>query len=136
MQALSTLGYYHQGDGGIAGREQFAHQDAKVPWDGSDRTWPQHIVYVCDKSCRQLVSHLALRDYLRQQPEDVREYSAVKTRAARLHPHDIRGYREEKAACIERIIAKAKGLEPGIARQLDALDSRSAALRGRSDADR
>jgi GrpB-like predicted nucleotidyltransferase (UPF0157 family) len=131
VKALSTIGYYHQGDGGVVGREQFAHQDEKVPWDGSDRTWPQHIVYVCDKTCHQLVSHLALRNYLRQNPEDVREYSDVKTRAANLYPHDIHGYWEEKAECVELIITKAKGLEYEIAQQLDALDSQSAERLGR-----
>jgi len=134
VKALSTIGYYHQGDGGVVGREQFAHQDEKVPWDGSGRTWPQHIVYVCDKTCHQLVSHLALRNYLRQNPEDVRKYGDVKTRAANLYPYDIRGYREEKAECVELIITKAKGLEYEIALQLDALDCQSAALHGAGDA--
>jgi GrpB-like predicted nucleotidyltransferase (UPF0157 family) len=136
VEALSGIGYIHQGDGGVVGREQFAHQDEKVPWDGSDRTWPQHIVYVCDKTCHQLVSHLALRNYLRRNPEDVGAYGDVKARAASLYPHDIHGYWEEKAECVESIITKAKGLEYEIAQQLDALDNQSAALRGTGDAGR
>jgi GrpB-like predicted nucleotidyltransferase (UPF0157 family)/protein-L-isoaspartate O-methyltransferase len=123
VKALSALGYYHQGDGGVVGREQFAHQDEKVPWDGYGRTWPRHTVYMCDKRCPQLVAHLALRNYLRQNPVDAKRYGDVKTRAASLYPHDIQGYWEGKAECVELILTKAKGLEYEIARQLDALDS-------------
>lgn len=126
VRVLSQIGYYHQGDLGIVGRETFARKDNKVPWGNSDRNWPQHHLYVCDKNCRQLISHIAFRNYLRQNPEDAKEYSNVKMRAAKNHPHDIGGYMEEKAECVEQIIRKARILEEEIAQQLDVLDGYSA----------
>jgi GrpB-like predicted nucleotidyltransferase (UPF0157 family) len=121
VKTLSKLGYFHQGDKGIAGRESFSNQDGQVPWDGSGRTWPTHYLYVCDHTNRELIRHLAFRDYLRQHPEEVRQYSQVKITAASRHPHDIDGYMAEKAECVERIIEKAKVLEGEIARQLETL---------------
>ena len=113
VTALSEVGYYHQGDLGIAGREAFARKDIEVPWDGSDRVRPPHHLYVCGATCLELASHLTFRDYLRQHPEDAAEYGDVKMRAARLHPHDIDAYMAEKAACVERIVRVARELAEG-----------------------
>ncbi|HEY6497445.1 MAG TPA: GrpB family protein, partial [Trebonia sp.] len=65
---LGTLGYRHEGDLGITGREAFAG-----PIGG-----PAHHLYVCAADGRELARHLALRDYLRTHPEQARAYAELK----------------------------------------------------------
>ena len=57
IQALDPLGYVHEGDFGIAGREALSRQDHEVPRDGTGRTWPKHHVYICARGGAELVKH-------------------------------------------------------------------------------
>ncbi|SCW44386.1 GrpB domain, predicted nucleotidyltransferase, UPF0157 family [Lachnospiraceae bacterium C10] len=93
--ALKNIGYIHEGNLGIPGREAFAYE-------GKEHL-QQHHLYVCPEDSLELKRHLAFRDYLRLHSEAVNEYSKVKVEAAKLYPEDIDKYIDYKAAVIEKI---------------------------------
>ena len=95
VAALETIGYIHEGDLGIPGREAFKYS-------GKEHLRRHHL-YVCTETSEELKRHLAFRDYLRSHPEAVREYSRVKEEGAALYPEDIDKYIEYKSPCIEKI---------------------------------
>lgn len=92
---LGTIGYQHEGDLGIPGREAFKY-------DGKDHLRKHHL-YVCTQDCSELKRHITFRDYLRSNPDAVREYSRVKEEGAKLYPHDIDSYINHKSPFIEAI---------------------------------
>lgn len=96
--ALAKIGYSHEGDLGIPGREAFKYE-------GKDHLMKHHL-YVCAKDSAELKRHLAFRDYLRSHPEAVKEYSRVKTDGAELYPYDIDKYIEYKSPFIDGIYGK------------------------------
>ena len=95
ITALGAIGYRHEGDLGIAGREAFKY-------DGKDHLREHHL-YVCPEDSPELKRHIAFRDYLRTHPAAVREYSNIKVEGARKYPYDIDKYIEHKSPFIERI---------------------------------
>lgn len=105
VEALSTLGYTHEGDGGIPGREAFRREGATFPADGSRREWPDHHLYVCPRHSEELRRHLRFRDYLRSHPDSAARYDALKRDLARRYANDIDAYVEGKSAFVERILA-------------------------------
>lgn len=98
ISALAKIGYRHEGDLGIPGREAFKYE-------GKEHLMKHHL-YVCVEDSSELKRHLAFRDYLRSHPEAVKEYSRVKTEGAQLYPYDIDKYIEHKSPFIENIYAK------------------------------
>lgn len=92
---LAEIGYYHEGDLGIKGREAFGYS-------GKPHLQTHHL-YVCPQDSGELRRHIAFRDFLRSSPEAVKKYSAVKEAAARLFPDDIERYMEYKSPCIEEL---------------------------------
>ena len=99
--ALETIGYQHEGDLGIPGREAFKYH-------GKEHLRKHHL-YVCAKDSDELKRHLSFRDYLRTHPEAVKEYGRIKEEGARLYPNDIDSYIEYKAPFIENIYEKIFG---------------------------
>jgi GrpB-like predicted nucleotidyltransferase (UPF0157 family) len=95
IERLAGVGYYHEGNLGIEGREAFGY----VPKPGL----MQHHLYVCAKGSNELKRHLAFRDFLRLHPDAVVEYSQVKREAAALYPNDVDAYIQYKGAFIEKI---------------------------------
>ena len=95
VEALRSIGYSHEGNLGIEGREAFKY-------DGKEHLMKHHL-YVCTKDSKELKRHLAFRDYLRLHPEAVLEYSRIKEEGARLFPDDIDKYIEYKGPFIEEI---------------------------------
>ena len=95
VNALQSIGYRHEGDLGIVGREAF-------DYDGKAHLRKHHL-YVCSQDSPELKRHVAFRDYLRAHPDAAREYGRIKEEGASLHPHDIEGYIEHKSAFIGRI---------------------------------
>lgn len=93
--AMESIGYTHEGDLGIPGREAFKYK-------GKEHLRKHHL-YVCTKDARELKRHISFRDYLRTHPEAVREYSRVKEEGAKLYPYDIDSYIGHKAPFIESI---------------------------------
>ncbi|MBQ4240745.1 MAG: GrpB family protein [Oscillospiraceae bacterium] len=93
--ALNAIGYYHEGDLGIAGREAFGYK-------GKDHLQKHHL-YVCPQDSAELKRHIAFRDYLRLHPQAVKEYSRIKEEGAELFADDIEKYIDYKAPFIHRI---------------------------------
>lgn len=99
--ALETIGYQHEGDLGIPGREAFKYH-------GKEH-FRKHHLYVCAKDSDELKRHLSFRDYLRTHPDAVKEYGRIKEEGARLYPYDIDSYIEYKAPFIENIYEQIFG---------------------------
>ena len=95
VQRLGAVGYIHEGDLGIKGREAFKYADKPHLMT--------HHLYVCPEDSEELRRHVAFRDYLRGNPEAVKKYSQVKEKAAELFPNDIDGYIQYKSPCIEEL---------------------------------
>ena len=95
IAALGRIGYQHEGDLGITGREAFRY-------DGKDHLQKHHL-YVCPEDSPELRRHIAFRDYLRSHPEAAAEYSRIKEEGAALYPEDIDRYIEYKTPFIEKI---------------------------------
>jgi GrpB-like predicted nucleotidyltransferase (UPF0157 family) len=94
---LSSVGYRHEGDLGIPGREAF-----KV----DTSPFMAHHLYVCASDASELKRHLNFRDHLRSHPEDSEAYGQIKLKAAKAHPEDIDAYMEEKNDIIQSIYHK------------------------------
>ena len=95
VDALSKIGYYHEGNKDIPGREVFGYE-------GKEHLRNHHM-YVCCKDASELKRHVSFRDYLRAHPEAVAEYSRIKEEGAVLFPHDIDQYIRHKTPFIEGI---------------------------------
>ena len=95
VEGLRSIGYVHEGDLGIKGREAFKYTDKPHLY--------QHHLYVCPKDSKELRRHITFRDFLRSNPEARDEYGAVKLTAARLYPDDIDEYIKYKSSVIERL---------------------------------
>jgi GrpB-like predicted nucleotidyltransferase (UPF0157 family) len=97
IEQLRPLGYQHEGDLGVPGREAFTTPTAAPP----------HHLYVCAIGTPALDRHLAFRDALQADPGVARAYGDLKrTLAARLS-HDRNAYTEAKSAFVERVLAAA-----------------------------
>ena len=95
IEALSNIGYVHQGDLGVAGREAFRNVSPDLA--------PHHL-YVCVEGCTALRNHLIVRDFLRADPSSAREYGNLKKRLAQLFPNDIDSYIAGKTDLLCRIL--------------------------------
>ena len=102
IKALATIGYEHEGNGGIEDREMFKYS-------GKENLMEHHL-YVCPEDSAELKRHVLFRDYLRAHPDAVQAYSQIKKEAAELYPHDIDSYINHKGTVIEKIY-KELGLE-------------------------
>jgi GrpB-like predicted nucleotidyltransferase (UPF0157 family) len=97
IERLAALGYRHRGDLGVQDREAFDH-----PAD-----LPRHNLYVCPEGTIGVVNQLAVRDYLRAQPEAARRYGELKKRLAAQFPHDIDSYVFGKTDFILDVLRRA-----------------------------
>lgn len=97
-KALEAIGYVHEGDLGIKGREAFKY-------DHKEHLMTHHL-YVCFEDCPELHRHITFRNWLRSHPEDVMDYSKVKMDMSKKYPYDIDSYIEGKSPCIEKIYKK------------------------------
>ena len=98
VSAMASIGYHHEGDLGIPGREAFKYE-------GKEHLRNHHL-YVCAQDSAELKRHVAFRDYLLSHPEAVAEYSRVKEEGAALYPYDIDKYIEHKTPLIRGIYEK------------------------------
>jgi GrpB-like predicted nucleotidyltransferase (UPF0157 family) len=97
IEGLARIGYVHQGDLGIPGREAFA-----APPDT-----PSHHLYLCTLDSPEYRRHLAFRDYLRAHPETARVYGRLKKAAARRFPNDRAAYTDAKSGFVAEILRRA-----------------------------
>ena len=105
VTALAEIGYFHEGDKDVPGREAFGHEDRTVPRDGTGREWPDHHLYVCAHDSEELRRHLAFRDHLRSSPDSALQYEKLKRDLATRHPHDIESYANGKSEFIEGVLS-------------------------------
>ena len=104
ISRLAELGYFHEGDLGVPGREAFGREDEGVPRDSRGRIWPSHHLYVCPQDSKALAEHLALRNYLSLYPDEADCYETLKRQLANQYPHDIDAYVEGKSAFISKAL--------------------------------
>ena len=97
VRKLASIGYIHEGDLGIKGREAFKYSDKPHLMT--------HHLYVCPQDSEELHKHVTFRDFLRSNADAVKKYSAVKETAAKLFPNDIDKYIAYKSPCIEELYA-------------------------------
>jgi GrpB-like predicted nucleotidyltransferase (UPF0157 family) len=97
IAGLAALGYQHEGDLGLRGREAFASPEGT----------PAHHLYVCPAGSPELARHLAFRDYLRGDRGQARAYADLKRGLARQFGADREAYTRGKTAFIERALAAA-----------------------------
>jgi GrpB-like predicted nucleotidyltransferase (UPF0157 family) len=98
VERLAVIGYVHQGDLGVEGREAFA-----CPTDG-----PYHHLYAVIEGEPAHRDHIDLRDRLRAHPEDARRYEDRKREVAPLLLVDREAYVEAKSDVIQDILRRAR----------------------------
>jgi GrpB-like predicted nucleotidyltransferase (UPF0157 family) len=94
IQKLTPLGYRHQGNLGIAGREAF-----QTPPD----TFPHHL-YVCLPDSEEYQRHIAFRDYLRGHPAVATDYAALKRELATKYAADRDEYARAKSHFVMEVL--------------------------------
>ena len=97
IRRLATLGYEHEGDLGIVGREAF-------------RTPPKlfaHHLYVCLPNCEEFRRHILLRDYLRSHPAELSAYSNLKWDLFARFANDRAAYIQAKADFVTKLVRRA-----------------------------
>lgn len=113
IRRLAVLGYRHQGDLRVSGREAFAADGADdAPRAGADRRWPTHHLYVCAAECEELRRHLAFRDWLWVHPARAADYGALKRQLAQVYRDDRDVYTEAKTEFIEAALRELAGHQP------------------------
>jgi GrpB-like predicted nucleotidyltransferase (UPF0157 family) len=100
IRRLSGIGYVHKGDQGLAGREALL-------WPSGEQ---RHHLYVCRADSPALREHILFRDFLRTNPEEVKQYERLKRALAARFADDRVAYQAGKASFIDAIMARiAKG---------------------------
>lgn len=100
IPALSTLGYRHEGDLGVKGREAFKYDSE------SKAHLMKHHLYVCEEDSEELKRHITFRDYLRLHDDERDRYGAIKIEMAKKFPHDIDSYIDGKGIVVLDIYRK------------------------------
>ena len=95
VRKLETIGYRHEGDLGIPGREAFDYANKPHLMN--------HHLYVCPKDSAELHRHLTFRNFLRNNSEAAELYGRIKEEAARFYPSDIDGYIQYKSPCFAEL---------------------------------
>jgi GrpB-like predicted nucleotidyltransferase (UPF0157 family) len=99
IDRLVSIGYVHQGDLGLAGREAF-----DVP-----AHLPYHHLYVVVLGSEPQVDHALFRDYLRGHPDAAKLYGDHKLAVAHLITADSRqAYLDAKTPVVARLLADAR----------------------------
>jgi len=86
VERLAVIGYEHQGNLGVEGREAFTSPPGP----------PRRNLYVCIQSGTALHNHLMLRDYLRNNSDAAAEYGRLKKQLAARFPRDMDKYIDGK----------------------------------------
>lgn len=101
IAAMQSLGYRHEGNLGIEGREAFR-------WTAE---FPEHHLYVCPEGSAAFERHVLVRNYLRTRPEKAREYTELKKRLARQFHDNRTKYQEAKSAYVDSLLEEARAAE-------------------------
>lgn len=95
---FEELGYEYLGEFGIPGRRYMRK--------GGDRRTHQVHVFAADDR-QNIERHLAVRNYLREYPQEAAEYGALKAELARRFPLDIEKYCDGKDAFVRELESRA-----------------------------
>lgn len=95
---LAALGYVHEGDKGVPGREAFL-------WPPGTR---RHHLYLCVCDSDEYRRHIAFRDYLREHPDEAQRYEALKRGLAARFREDRTAYNDGKTEFVEAVLRKAR----------------------------
>ena len=97
IERLAPLGYEHEGDLGVIGREAFKHAP----------DLPVHHLYVCLPDCAEYGRNIAFRDYLRAHSDSAQAYGALKIELAKRHRDDRKAYTAAKTDFVADIVRRA-----------------------------
>jgi len=103
IRGLAGVGYEHEGDKGIPGREAFRPRPGSVV-----EKLPPHHLYACEESALELRRHLAFRDYLLARRERMiwlAEQKRLADRMARCRDEYIRNKAQAYAAITAEALA-------------------------------
>lgn len=100
IERLAGLGYAHEGDFGIVGREAFATPPGYGVHD--------HHLYVCAPHWGGYDDQIDFRDYLRANPGAARAYADLKRSLAIRHRDNRSAYTDGKAAFVRSILERAR----------------------------
>lgn len=106
-EKLIALGYIHEGDKGISGREAFAQTSQHTPLH-ENRVWMKQHLYVCVQGSEPLKKHLELRERLRVDEEARDAYSEHKKNLAQQFADNRTAYTEAKTEFISGLLGQAK----------------------------
>ncbi len=109
-KALASIGYEHEGDKGIKGREAFGRNG---PVHNEILDSIDHHLYVCSFDNEEYKRHILFRNYLRSHDEARDRYNQIKEEIlAKVGPENRAGYvqikEDEYRDFFEEIIEKAK----------------------------
>ena len=99
IERLAGLGYAHEGDLGIPGREAFATPPGYSAHD--------HHLYVCAPDWGGHGDQVAFRDYLRAHPSAARAYARLKRSLAARHRNNRGAYANAKAGFVAAVLKRA-----------------------------
>lgn len=99
-ERLSKIGFEHEGNLGVEGREAFKRTFI-------DDFMPYHM-YVCPKDGKGHLEHITFLKYLRNHPDAMYAYGKLKLELAEQYKTDINSYVKGKADFVENILQKAK----------------------------
>ena len=113
IKDLAEIGYKHEGDRGIKGREAFG-RNGTVHNEILDTI--DHHLYVCSVDNEEYKRHILFRDYLKSHDEARDRYNQIKEEIlAKVGPENRAGYVQMKEEnyrdFFEEIIEKAKSLK-------------------------
>ncbi|MEZ4827841.1 MAG: GrpB family protein [Bacteroidia bacterium] len=91
---LENIGYYHNGNQGIEGREVFKREAGKENHTILDSV--SHHLYVCPDGSSELQRHLFFRDFLREHEKERLEYQKLKYEIAEKANQDRKVYAKLK----------------------------------------
>ncbi|HXQ46366.1 MAG TPA: GrpB family protein [Caulobacteraceae bacterium] len=99
IERLARIGYAHEGDLGILGREAFATPPGYAIHD--------HHLYVCSPDWRGFDDQVVFRDHLRSHASTARAYERLKRTLAARHGTDRSGYTNAKAEFVGDVLKRA-----------------------------
>lgn len=97
---LLGIGFVHEGNLGVEGREAFCRNFI-------DNFIPYHL-YVCPKDGKGHLEHIMFRDYLIGHPGEMQAYGKLKMRLAEQYGTDINSYVNAKHDFVQNILQKAR----------------------------
>ena len=95
--AMEAIGYEVKGEFGMPGRRYYRK-------GGDDRT---HHIHLYAAGNPEIMRHVIFRDYLREHPQEVEAYSAIKEQLAQQYPEDISAYIAGKDSFVKAMEQRA-----------------------------